>query len=389
MTLSEFVESKTYKNVMKYVYGWGAAVVLMGALFKIQHWPGAGPMLIAGMGTEVLIFFLSAFEPLHEEPDWTLVYPELAGMSNDLDDEMSHDYHPRRDSRLFDVSQLPPPVYNAGQSVGEGASARQAVEAPVHSSIGGGNMGGAQGFALQRFDQLLEQAELGPDLFVKMGQGIEKLAATAEGLNQMQDIVQTTNGFSTNMKSASEAAMHLSETYTSSNDVIKNATSTLSEASIKAADSIEKSGTNISETTQRSAESLINAATEAGKHLVDTVKGSGDILSSSYQQLIGELDAGLQGLKSGTHTYSEQIELQNKHLTALNSIYELQMRNMNQQNENTDKIFEKASETIKNMGEAVDGTIKYRDELGKLNDNLVSLNSIYGNMLSTFNLKND
>ena len=61
MTLTEFVESKAYKNIMKHVYSRGAAVVLMGALFKIMHWPGAGPMLIAGMGTEVLIFFLSAF----------------------------------------------------------------------------------------------------------------------------------------------------------------------------------------------------------------------------------------------------------------------------------------------------------------------------------------
>jgi gliding motility-associated protein GldL len=63
---------------MKYLYGIGAAVVIAGALFKIMHWPYANEMLIAGMGTEVLIFFVSAFEPLHEELDWARVYPQLA-----------------------------------------------------------------------------------------------------------------------------------------------------------------------------------------------------------------------------------------------------------------------------------------------------------------------
>ncbi|MFW6389254.1 MAG: gliding motility protein GldL, partial [Marinilabiliaceae bacterium] len=65
---------------MAKVYGWGAALVLLGALFKIQHYPGAGLMLLVGMGTEVVIFFLSAFEPPHEMPDWSIVYPELVGL---------------------------------------------------------------------------------------------------------------------------------------------------------------------------------------------------------------------------------------------------------------------------------------------------------------------
>ena len=51
-----FFESKTGKNVMAKMYGIGAAVVIVGALFKIQHWPGADLMLIAGLGTEALIF---------------------------------------------------------------------------------------------------------------------------------------------------------------------------------------------------------------------------------------------------------------------------------------------------------------------------------------------
>ena len=62
---------------MGYVYGWGASLVLIGALFKLQHWNHAGIMLTIGLMTEAFIFFLSAFEPPLEIPDWTRVYPEL------------------------------------------------------------------------------------------------------------------------------------------------------------------------------------------------------------------------------------------------------------------------------------------------------------------------
>ena len=81
-----FFASKKFKNTMKFVYGWGGAIVIVGAMFKIQHWPGASIMLISGLGIEAGIFTLSAFEPLHEDPNWELAYPELAmGNSEDLD----------------------------------------------------------------------------------------------------------------------------------------------------------------------------------------------------------------------------------------------------------------------------------------------------------------
>ena len=80
MSISELVETEGYKKFMAKVYGWGAAIVLLGALFKIQHYPGASIMLVVGLSTEAIIFFFSAFEPLHQELDWTLVYPELAGL---------------------------------------------------------------------------------------------------------------------------------------------------------------------------------------------------------------------------------------------------------------------------------------------------------------------
>lgn len=71
--------SKASKKLMNMVYGLGAAVVILGALFKIMHWPGGNAMLIAGLVTEALVFTISAFEPVDDDLDWSLVYPELAG----------------------------------------------------------------------------------------------------------------------------------------------------------------------------------------------------------------------------------------------------------------------------------------------------------------------
>merc|ERR1712000_733359 len=76
-------QSKSTKKLFNMAYGLGASVVIIGALFKILHWefgPLTGGLLLAvGLITEALIFAISAFEPVDDEYDWSLVYPELAG----------------------------------------------------------------------------------------------------------------------------------------------------------------------------------------------------------------------------------------------------------------------------------------------------------------------
>ena len=92
MGITDLTQGKNFKTFMVRLYGWGASVVIIGALFKIQHWPMSGFFLVLGLGTEAVIFFFSAFEPPHEEVDWSLVYPELAGM----EDEDSHNRKDRK-----------------------------------------------------------------------------------------------------------------------------------------------------------------------------------------------------------------------------------------------------------------------------------------------------
>ncbi|GAA0755329.1 type IX secretion system motor protein PorL/GldL [Psychroflexus lacisalsi] len=91
-------KSNNRKKIMSMVYGLGAAIVIIGALFKIQH-ISIGPitgglMLTIGLITEAVIFTISAFEPVEKDLDWSKVYPELAGfettsqkMKNDLEEE--------------------------------------------------------------------------------------------------------------------------------------------------------------------------------------------------------------------------------------------------------------------------------------------------------------
>src|SRR6187399_3625571 len=83
MGIAELTQGKKFKTFMARLYGWGASIVIVGALFKIQHWPFSGFFLVLGLGTEAVIFFFSAFEPPHEEVDWSLVYPELSGMHDE------------------------------------------------------------------------------------------------------------------------------------------------------------------------------------------------------------------------------------------------------------------------------------------------------------------
>jgi|TARA_B100000902_G_scaffold59619_1_gene66673 gliding motility-associated protein GldL len=82
MGIKEIANKPAFKTFMARLYGWGASLVILGALFKIQHWTGAGLFLTIGLVTEAIIFFFSAFESPKEEPDWSLVYPELAYMKD-------------------------------------------------------------------------------------------------------------------------------------------------------------------------------------------------------------------------------------------------------------------------------------------------------------------
>jgi len=154
-----------YKTIMPKIYGIGAAVVILGAMFKILHLPGASAMLGVGLTTEAVIFFLSAFEPPQHDPDWTKVYPEL-----------SEDY--------------------------DGV-------APNSRRIGKG--GGDQ--VAQKLDHMLENAKIGPDLVESLGRGMQRLSDNVAKMNTMGDVGAITSEYASSLKKASGVMNEVNKSY--------------------------------------------------------------------------------------------------------------------------------------------------------------------------------
>ena len=171
--IDQLVRSKGYKNFMAKLYGWGAAVVIMGALFKILHLPGANAMLIAGMTIESFIFFFSAFEPLHVEYNWALVYPELAtGLDVELEEG---DKKSRREKKQL--------------AKGEALTATQAL------------------------DKMLDEAKIGPELMESLASGMRNLSDNAHKLAGVSDAVVSTDNYTSNLQKASESVRNLTLKY--------------------------------------------------------------------------------------------------------------------------------------------------------------------------------
>ena len=172
--IDNLVRSKGYKNFMSKLYGWGAAVVIIGALFKINHWPGGTIMLIIGMGTETVIFFLSAFEPPHVEFDWTLVYPQLAGME--------------------EGEGLETPTEEG----------EEGEELPIKAPLSNDPL-------TARLDKMLEDANITPELIERLGRGMENLAGSAEAMNGMATAAASTDKFVATLDGAAEAVANLKQ----------------------------------------------------------------------------------------------------------------------------------------------------------------------------------
>ena len=167
--LDNLVRSKGYKNFMAKLYGWGAAVVIFGALFKINHWPGGTFMLIIGMCTETVIFFLSAFEPPHVEFDWTLVYPQLAGMED-----------------TENLSKI------------NGEEVDSLISTPEDSDP-----------LTARLNKMLEEANITPELIERLGSGMNNLAESAQAMNGMAQAAASTDKFVSSLDGAAEAVTSL------------------------------------------------------------------------------------------------------------------------------------------------------------------------------------
>ncbi|MGQ9863239.1 MAG: type IX secretion system motor protein PorL/GldL [Bacteroidia bacterium] len=173
---------------MKYLYAWGASVVIIGALFKILHWPGANEMLIVGLGTEAAVFFVSGLEPLPDEEKhwrWDKIFPQL----RDEGDE----------------------------------------EEPVDLLMGGVGAGGGILPGLGPGVKSLQESSLTPDLLESLANSIEGLRSNVINLADITDAAVATNEFAEKVRQASDKVTLLSESYGATADAMSKIASSFSD----------------------------------------------------------------------------------------------------------------------------------------------------------------
>jgi gliding motility-associated protein GldL len=160
-------QTRVYKKTMNFVYGMGAAVVIIGALFKIQHFSfgflTGGLMLSIGLGVEAIIFAISAFDNPDDELDWSKVYPELAG---------------------------------------EGLSSENDRKKL-----------GADGLLSQKLDDLLQEAKIDATLMEGLGSSMKNFQSAAEGLSAASNSVASTNKYNEEMSKAALQMESLNNLY--------------------------------------------------------------------------------------------------------------------------------------------------------------------------------
>jgi gliding motility-associated protein GldL len=286
---------------MGYVYGWGAAIVMIGALFKLEHLKYSGLLLAIGLITEAFIFFLSAFEPPLEMPDWSKVYPEL--------------------SEEYELEGL--------------------------EQLGKKNKNG--------FNDLFGSNELTPELIDKVGKGLTNLSNTAKGISDITTATLATDMYVKNLSSASESMGSLAEINNKANVTINKSVDSLiesysataqkiSETGIGAIENIHKSGEKftavLADTTKKLAETYHNAGNSVSTD-IEIIKDSSKQYASHLQKLNGNLGTFNSTLESQLKGSEEQFKAtQNfsKDLMAMNSILASSVEELKKYKENAEQL---------------------------------------------------
>lgn len=263
------MHGKKWKSFMAKLYGFGAAIVIIGAMFKIQHWPGAGPMLVVGLSVEAIIFFFSAFEKPHEDPDWSLVYPELAGLP------------------------------------GEGGHGK-----------GGSGGGGHHGLsATQELDKMLEDAKIGPELIESLGSGLRSLGENVQKLGVVTEAAVATETYVSNVKKASETVGGLSEAYIKASASL-GAMVVDSGEGISFGDEMKKLGENLTQLNTQYALQLLGT-----KQFLDA--------SSQLYGGMGELMGTLNESVDDARKYKQEVAQLAHNISSLNTVYGNMLSAMN------------------------------------------------------------
>ncbi len=266
-----FFASKGYKNLMKMVYGYGASVVILGALFKIMHWPYCDIMLIIGLTTEAVIFALSAMEPLHAEPNWAVYYPYL----------LPEDERPQTAEEL---QAFPKPMELAG---GAGGSSSTGIT--------------------EKFDELLANAKIDQSLLDRLGSAMRDLSHNAEQLKSVSSAAAATDSYVSSLEAASNRVTALSSDYEKASVALVGITAAQSDGESMG---IAMQGVSKNLTALNNVYELQLQGSSA--HLEAT---------QGFQKQVLEMMSNLSASAEDTRLYRENMAILAQNLTDLNNVY--------------------------------------------------------------------
>lgn len=341
MAFPDIFKTKRYKNFMSKLYGWGASVVIIGALFKINHYTGADVMLIIGLSTESIIFFFSAFEPPHVEPDWSLVYPQLAGIYHEEDVDSSR-------------------AFTSGDTI------------------------------TQELDKMLEKAKIGPELIESLGTGLTNLSKTTEKLSNVADASLANEKYISTMKSATESASVLNESYRKTAQSLDQNVQASTEQ-LTHIKSTAQSAAKLSSMFAEVSESLkedVNANKTFSTSIANAAKSANSFIEK-YNESAAMLSKTAETLNASSTSgaaYNKELQRISTNLSALNALYELHLQGSNQQMENTNKFNAILNKYAANLNESIANSEKFKAEVDNLTKNIAALNKVYGNMLSAMSI---
>jgi gliding motility-associated protein GldL len=261
------------KKFMNMITGFGAAIVIVGAMFKIQHWPGATIALIGGLSVEAVLFILGAFEAPHMEIDWSLVYPELA---------VSHDEE-HGDEELDEVE----------------AEIDGSTEMVLSEEDGDA--------VAQKLDQMLMDANIGGDLIESLGEGLRNFGETAQSLNSVGTASEATESLFSSIENASQSVDKMSDAYSQASDSLSGMANLKGESD-SYAEQLVTMTKNLGE---------LNSVYEGQ---IEASNGSMKI-SSDIQQNINELLVSLSDSVEDTKKYKTEVATLGENLSRLNTVY--------------------------------------------------------------------
>ena len=289
-----FNKTKKFAKIFQKVNSLGAAVVIVGALFKIQHYPGASVMLMVGLLTEAAIFTITAFAPLPVEYHWHNLFPELL-IGEEIEEKVYNNDAPvarfNEETGEIDVSRSPYNFYGEG-------SAPVAKKAAVAQT---------DGTALAKFNEMLEKSSDKGNFFDKLGNSFADFTENVKGMASVANSAVAAKSFTDSLNSASNAVSSINSSADDLSNTLGNVQSKFS--GIKDLD--------------------FTALTEGNKEYsnnIKTLNGNLKAINGVFEIQLQEIDfdtmiAGLKESVTGAKQYSTEVTKLSKNLQSLNTVY--------------------------------------------------------------------